>query len=61
MLEVEADGKYQLTPDDGSFEADYGWTGDDGDEAVEAATTGSLALTGVRRRSRTRLDNTSAA
>ncbi len=61
VVEVEADGNYQLIPDDGSFEADYGWTNDGDDEATEAARTGSLALTGVRRRSKTRLDNSSAA
>lgn len=58
-LEVESDGTYQLLPDNGEFEDNYGWDDDDDDDQRSSGPGGPSAS--KRRTTRTRLDNSSAA
>jgi competence protein ComEC len=58
VLEVEADGGWQLLPDNGEFEDSYGWDDDGGDDGGER---GGGTSASKRPKSRARLDNSSAA
>lgn len=66
VLEVEADGSWQLLPDEGDFEDNFGWDDDDGDDDGDDSDGGGQSESGQtasapRKRSRARLDNQPAA
>lgn len=61
-LQVEADGGWQLDPDNGEFERDYAWGDDDDDGGGGSSRGGGPSGSRARRSAtRTRLDNSSAA
>jgi len=59
VLEVEANGDYQILPDNGEFEDRYRW--DDNSGGGGGAGGGGPSGSASRRRSKARLDNSAAA
>ncbi|HEV2061073.1 MAG TPA: MBL fold metallo-hydrolase [Solirubrobacteraceae bacterium] len=64
-LEVEEDGAYDLRPDNDEYEDNYGWDdddgGDDGSGGRSSGGGGTSAYKRSKNKTRTRLDNSSAA
>lgn len=66
VLEVEADGSWQILPDEGEFEDNFGWDDDDGggndsDDSGGDGLSSARSATPTRKGSRARLDNQPAA
>lgn len=61
VLEVEADGTWQLLPDNGGFEQAYGWDDDDDQDDSDDDGGDLRGPSGTRAKTRTRLDNSAAA
>jgi competence protein ComEC len=61
VLEVEEDGGWQLLPDNGEFENKYGWDDDDDGGSTGGGMRGGPSAAKRARKTRTRLDNSSAA